>query len=100
MQVARVTETINKAMIVSGATAAEAGAAIVQLSQGLQSGVLRGDEFRSVSEQAPRLLKAMADSLHVTTGELRAMAGQGKLTSQSVLPEHRNHVRIRYRWWW
>jgi tape measure domain-containing protein len=84
LQVARVTETINKAMIVSGATAAEAGAAIVQLSQGLQSGVLRGDEFRSVSEQAPRLLKAMADSLHVTTGELRAMAGQGKLTSDVV----------------
>lgn len=84
IQVARVTETINKAMIVSGATAAEAGAAIVQLSQGLQSGVLRGDEFRSVSEQAPRLLKAMADSLNVTTGELRAMAGQGKLTSDVV----------------
>ena len=84
LQVARVTETINKAMIVSGATAAEAGAAIVQLSQGLQSGVLRGDEFRSVSEQAPRLLKAMADSLKVTTGELRAMAAQGKLTSDVV----------------
>lgn len=84
LQVARVTETINKAMIVSGATAAEAGAAIVQLSQGLQSGVLRGDEFRSVSEQAPRLLKAMADSLKVTTGELRAMAGQGKLTADVV----------------
>ena len=84
MQVAKVTETINKAMIVSGATAAEAGAAIVQLSQGLQSGVLRGDEFRSVSEQAPRLLKAMADSLKVTTGELRAMAGQGKLTADVV----------------
>lgn len=84
LQVARVTETINKAMIVSGATAAEAGAAIVQLSQGLQSGVLRGDEFRSVSEQAPRLLKAMADSLKVTTGELRAMAAQGKLTADVV----------------
>ena len=84
MQVARVTETINKAMIVSGATAAEAGAAIVQLSQGLQSGVLRGDEFRSVSEQAPRLLKAMADSLRVDTGELRAMAAQGKLTADIV----------------
>lgn len=84
LQVARVTETINKAMIVSGATAAEAGAAIVQLSQGLQSGVLRGDEFRAVSEQAPRLLKAMADSLNVTTGELRAMAAQGKLTADVV----------------
>ena len=83
-QVARVTETVSKAMIVSGATAQEANAAIIQLSQGLQSGVLRGDEFRSVAEQAPRLLKAMADSLNVTTGELRAMSVQGKLTADVV----------------
>lgn len=83
-QIARVTETVSKAMIVSGATAQEANAAIIQLSQGLQSGVLRGDEFRSVAEQAPRLLKAMADSLGVTTGELRALAGQGKLTADVV----------------
>lgn len=84
MQVARVTETVSKAMIVSGATAQEANAAIIQLSQGLQSGVLRGDEFRSVAEQAPRLLKAMADSLGVTTGELRALSVQGKLTADVV----------------
>lgn len=83
-QIARVTETVSKAMIVSGATAQEANAAIIQLSQGLQSGTLRGDEFRSVAEQAPRLLKAMADSLGVTTGELRALAGQGKLTADVV----------------
>lgn len=83
-QIARVTETVSKAMIVSGATAQEANAAIIQLSQGLQSGVLRGDEFRSVAEQAPRLLKAMADSLGVTTGELRNLAGQGKLTADVV----------------
>lgn len=83
-QVARITETVNKAMIVSGATAEEASAAIVQLSQGLQSGTLRGDEFRSVAEQAPRLLQAMANSLNVTTGELRALAGQGQLTGTVV----------------
>lgn len=83
-QIARVTETVSKAMIVSGATAAEANAAIIQLSQGLQSGTLRGDEFRSVAEQAPRLLRAMADSLGVTTGELRALSMQGKLTADVV----------------
>jgi tape measure domain-containing protein len=83
-QVARVTETVSKAMIVSGATTAEANAAIIQLSQGLQSGTLRGDEFRSVMEQAPRLAKAMADSLGVTTGELRALSMQGKLTADVV----------------
>lgn len=83
-QVARITETVSKAMIVSGATTAEANASIIQLSQGLQSGTLRGDEFRSVMEQAPRLAKAMADSLGVTTGELRAMSVQGKLTADVV----------------
>ncbi|PZQ87305.1 MAG: hypothetical protein DI534_14950 [Leifsonia xyli] len=83
-QVARITETVSKAMIVSGATTAEANAAIIQLSQGLQSGTLRGDEFRSVMEQAPRLAKAMADSLGVTTGELRAMSVQGALTADVV----------------
>lgn len=83
-QIARITETVSKAMIVSGATTAEANASIIQLSQGLQSGTLRGDEFRSVIEQAPRLAKAMADSLGVTTGELRAMSVQGKLTADVV----------------
>lgn len=84
-QVAEVTETINKAMIVSGATTAESTAAIIQFSQGLQSGVLRGDEFRSVMEQAPRLGKMIADGLGVGTAGLRNMANNGKLTADVVI---------------
>jgi tape measure domain-containing protein len=84
-QVAQVTETINKSMIVSGATTAEATAAIIQFSQGLQSGVLRGDEFRSVMEQAPRLGKMIADGLGVGTAGLREMANNGKLTADVVI---------------
>ena len=84
-QVAEVTETINKAMIVSGATTAESTAAIIQFSQGLQSGVLRGDEFRSVMEQAPRLGKMIADGLGVGTAGLRNMANTGKLTADVVI---------------
>ena len=84
-QVAQITETINKSMIVSGATTAEATAAIIQFSQGLQSGVLRGDEFRSVMEQAPRLGKMIADGLGVGTKGLREMANNGKLTSDVVI---------------
>lgn len=84
-QVAQITETINKSMIVSGATTAEATAAIIQFSQGLQSGVLRGDEFRSVMEQAPRLGKMIADGLGVGTKGLREMANAGKLTSDVVI---------------
>lgn len=84
-QVAQITETINKSMIVSGATTAEATAAIIQFSQGLQSGVLHGDEFRSVMEQAPRLGKMIADGLGVGTAGLREMANNGKLTADVVI---------------
>ena len=84
-QVAQITETINKAMIVSGATTAESTAAIIQFSQGLQSGVLRGDEFRSVMEQAPRLGKMIADGLGVGTAGLRQMANAGQLTADVVI---------------
>lgn len=77
--------TINQAIQVSGASAQASEAAITQLVQGLQGGVLRGDEFNSVMEQAPRLARAMADGLGVTTGELRKMAEAGQLTSEVVI---------------
>lgn len=79
------TETINQAVQVSGASAESSDAALQQLIQGLQSGVLRGEEFNSVMEQAPRLAIALADGLGVTTGELRKQAEAGALTSQVVI---------------
>lgn len=82
--VARMTETINQAFIVSGASAVEWSNAIRQLAQGLSAGALRGDEFNSVMEQAPRLSQALADSLGVSTGELRALAAEGKLTAEVI----------------
>lgn len=83
--VAEVTMTINKAMQVSGGSASSLNAALTQLIQGLQSGVLRGEEFNSVMEQSPRLARALADGLGVGVGELRNMAGEGKLTSEVVI---------------
>lgn len=79
------TRTINQAIQLSGASADASKAAITQLVQGLQSGVLRGDEFNSVMEQSPRLARAMADGLNVTLGQLRAMANEGKLTTDVVI---------------
>jgi len=79
------TETINQAVQLSGSGADASKAAITQLIQGLQSGVLRGEEFNSVMEQAPRLAQALAQGLGVTTGELRKMAEQGALTSSTVI---------------
>lgn len=84
-QALALTETINQATQLSGASAESANAALVQLIQGLQSGVLRGEEFNSVMEQAPRLAKALADGLGVTTGELRKQAEAGRLTSDVVI---------------
>ena len=80
-----VTKTINEAVKLSGGTAESNRAAITQLIQGLQSGVLRGEEFNSMMEQSPRLSRAMADGIGVTLGQLRAMANDGKLTSEVVI---------------
>lgn len=79
------TESINQSIAVSGTGIAASDAALTQLIQGLQSGVLRGEEFNSIMEQAPRLARALADGLGVTTGELRKMANQGALTTQVVI---------------
>ncbi|MGS8100449.1 tape measure protein [Providencia sp. PROV_01] len=81
----KLTTIINQGFVVSGATAQEAENAIIQLSQGIASGVLRGEEFNSVAEQGSRLMVALADSLGVGIGELRAMAAQGKLTTDVVV---------------
>lgn len=82
---ARLTTIINQGFAVSGATAQEAENAIIQLSQGIASGVLRGEEFNSVSEQGSRLMIALADSAGVTIGQLRKMAAEGKLTTDVVV---------------
>lgn len=82
---AKLTTIINQGFVVSGATAQEAENAIIQLSQGIASGVLRGEEFNSVAEQGSRLMVALADSLGVSIGQLRAMAAQGKLTTDVVV---------------
>ena len=87
---ADVTETINQAIAVSGATANEANAAIFQLGQGLSAGALRGEELNSVMEQTPRLAQAMADGLGVGIAELRKMGSEGKLNSEIVIKALQN----------
>ncbi len=82
---AKLTTIINQGFVVSGATAQEAENAIIQLSQGLASGALRGEEFNSVNEQGNRLIVALADSMGVSIGEMRNMAAQGKLTTDVVV---------------
>lgn len=83
-EVLQLTDTISKTMVIGGGTAEGNAAALVQLSQAFSSGVLRGEEFNSVMEQAPGLAKAMADGLNVPVGSLRGMANDGKLTADVV----------------
>lgn len=77
-------EQINKQIALSGATSTEASAAILQLTQGLSSGALRGEELNSVLEQTPMIAKTIADYMGVTTGEMRTLASEGKVTAEVV----------------
>jgi tape measure domain-containing protein len=82
--VAIVTGAIAKSFKISGAEAVAAEQATRQLVQGLQSGVLRGDEFNSVMEQAPRIAESIAKQLGIATDQLRNLAAEGKISSRTV----------------
>lgn len=84
-QLLRLTETIGNAITVGGQSAQASQAALTQLSQALASGVLRGEELNSILEQAPRLARALADGLGVSTGALRKMGEEGELTAERVI---------------
>ena len=84
-QTAALTETVSKAISVSGGSAASAEAALMQFGQALASGVLRGEEFNSIAEQAPGLLKAIAMGMDTNVGSLRAMAAEGKITGDELV---------------
>lgn len=83
-QVLKVTEAISNAMTVSGGAAEGMKAALVQLGQGMASGVLRGEELNSVMEQTPRLARAIADGMGITLGQLRQYGAAGLLTTEAV----------------
>ena len=84
MEVARATAIVNKAFKAGGAAASEQAAGILQLSQGLGSGVLQGDELRSVRENAPILAQAIADYYDVNIAGLKKLGEEGRITSEGV----------------
>lgn len=83
-EIVQFAEQLNKQLALSGASGSSAQAAILQLEQGLASGVLRGDELNSVMEQAPALAKSIADYMQVSVGQLREMGSQGQITADIV----------------
>ncbi|MCB5176788.1 tape measure protein [Microvirga lenta] len=83
-QVSRVVETVTKSFQLNGGSAAGAAGAIMQLGQAFDSGVLRGEEFNSVLEQAPSLARLIAQEFGVGMGDLRKLAEDGKISAERV----------------
>ncbi|STO64363.1 phage-like minor tail protein [Haemophilus parahaemolyticus] len=81
-QTLKFTETLNKAMAVGGVNANSQKAALLQLSQALGSGVLQGDEFRSIAENAPIILDVVAEYMGKSRAEIKKLASDGKITSK------------------
>ena len=90
----RLTESIGKAVALSGSSQDSANAAILQLSQGLASGTLRGEELNSVLEQTPRLAQAIAAGMGVSIGKLRQLGQDGQLTAENVLSALSNQAAV------
>lgn len=83
-EVVAFTEQINKQFALAGTSAQGAQAAMLQLTQAMSSGVLRGEELNSVLEQAPTITKSIADYMGVTIGEMRNLASEGQITADVV----------------
>ena len=83
-QVNNVVASFTKGLQLGGSSAAEASSAILQFSQAMGSGVLRGEEFNAIAEASPKLMSYLAKGLGVAQGELRKMAENGELTASRV----------------
>ncbi len=77
-------EQINKQFTIAGTEASGIDAAMLQLTQAMGSGVLRGEEYNSILEQAPNIIQAIADYMEVPKGQLKDMAAEGKITADIV----------------
>ncbi len=78
------TEQLNKQFTIAGTEASGIEAAMLQLTQAMGSGVLRGEEYNSILEQAPNIIQAIADYMGVPKGQLKDMAAEGQITAEIV----------------
>ena len=91
-EVAAITQVVSNSFLLSGTTASEAANSARQFAQGLASGTLRGDEFRSVSENNVVLTRMLAEGLNMTVGQLRLFSHAGGLTAETMLPILMNNL--------
>lgn len=84
-EIVGVITTVNQAIALSGSSAEASSAALVQFTQGLASGTLRGEELNSILEQTPALADALAEGLGVSRGQLRQLGSEGELTTERLV---------------
>lgn len=92
-EVAGVTKTINNLFLEAGKSSSETAGAIRQLGQALESGALRGDEFNSVAEGAPGILRAIEQQTGKTRAELRDFAADGQITAQLIVESLKSYSK-------
>ncbi len=80
-EILQFTEATNNAMTIGGVQAEQQAAALLQLSQALGSGVLQGDEFKSIAEAAPILLDTIAEYMGKSRAEIKKLGSEGELTA-------------------
>lgn len=85
-EILKLTDSLANGLQVSGASAEETSSLIVQLSQALGRGVLRGQDFNSVAQSGQRIMKALADGMGVAQKDLKGMADAGQLTTDKIVP--------------
>lgn len=93
-------EKINKVMAIGGTTGVNKKNAMIQLTQGLASGQLQGDEFRSIAENAPMIENIIAKTMGVSRGELKKLASEGKVTAEVIkkaMLENADEIEDAYR---
>lgn len=83
-EILRITELVNKSLTVNGSSAAEAGAFMTQFAQAMGSGVLQGDELRSILESNATFARGLASALGTNIAGLREMGSQGRLTTDII----------------
>lgn len=93
-------EKINKVMAIGGTTGENKKNAMIQLTQGLASGQLQGDEFRSIAENAPMIENIIAKTMGVSRGELKKLASEGKVTAEVIkraMTDNADEIEVAYR---
>lgn len=83
-QVIAFMEQVNKQFVIGGATAQEQSNAMIQLTQAMAAGALRGEELNSILDGAPGIARAIEKYMGIAEGSIKTVAQEGKVTAEVV----------------